>query len=310
MTRRIALSIALLLTVGAAFGPRPEARQAPVAGSARSFRSGVELTAITATVTDQDGHLVTGLPREAFEVYEDGDRQTLTQFSNERVPISLGVLLDTSDSMFGRRLADARQAVERFLFDLLTRDDDFFVLAFNHTPHVLTTWTRDPAVVHDSLAALKPFGGTAEYDAIVAALPMLERRANARAALVVISDGADTASTATLRSIRTDLHKSDAFVYAVALDSPDPQPINTRVNVQALRELTGESGGRTEVVTNSADIIQATARIAEELNSQYLIGFTSARAADGLFHSLRVRVAGRSDYKVRARNGYLAARKE
>src|SRR5688500_18294920 len=110
------------------------------------FRSGVDLISVTATVIDRDGHLVTGLPRDAFEVYEDGERQTVTQFTNERVPVSLAVLLDVSDSMFGQRLVDARSAVERFLFDLLNDEDEFSVVAFNHEPRPITPWTQTPDV--------------------------------------------------------------------------------------------------------------------------------------------------------------------
>ena len=121
----------------------------------------------------------------------------------------------------------------------------------------------------------------------------------------LVSDGADTASSTTLRQVRSALLRSDAFVYAVAIDSPERQPINTRVNPTTLREITDDSGGRTEVVHNAAELIAATARIAEELNHQYVLGYTSSRGADGQYHSIRVRVHG-SDYKVRARNGYLA----
>jgi VWFA-related protein len=97
-------------------------------------------------------------------------------------------------------------------------------------------------------------------------------------------------------------------VYAIAIDSPEQRAINTRVNPQALREITGESGGRTEVVQSTSDLDTATARIAEELNSQYLLGFTSPKGADGQYHSLRVRVTS-GEYRVRARNGYLATPK-
>ena len=255
----------------------------------RPFQSGIEITSITATVTDRDGRLITDLPQDAFEVYEDGIRQTITQFSRQRVPIGLGVLLDISDSMFGKRIHDARAAVDRFLFDLLDPADEFFLMAFNHTPRLSTGWTRAQADVQKALAALKPSGGTAIYDAILDALPLLERRERQRGALLVISDGADTASTMTLRDVRAALLRTDAFVYAIAIDSPDRQAINTRVNPQALREITNESGGRTEIVQTSAELTGATARIAEELNSQYLLGYTSPRGADGKFHSLRVR---------------------
>jgi Ca-activated chloride channel family protein len=298
--------LAVFLLLAAAFAAaRIIAQTQPPVRDNRLFESGVEVTSITATVTDREGHLITGLSREAFEVYEDGVRQDVTQFTRERVPIGLGVLLDISDSMFGKRIQDARAAVDRFLFDLLDSADEFFLLAFNHRPRVLTGWTRDQRDVQQALAGLRPSGGTAIYDAIVEALPVIDRRSRERAALLVISDGADTASTATMRDLRAALLRSDAFVYAIAIDSPDRQPINTRVNPEALREITAESGGRTEIVRNSADLDDATARIAEELNSQYVLGYTSPRGADGQFHSIRVRITGK-DYRVRARNGYVA----
>ena len=295
---------ALACVIAALVAARLLAQNPPVTDN-RLFQSGIEITSITATVTDREGHPVTGLPREAFEVYEDGVLQTVTQFTRERVPIGLGVLLDFSDSMFGKRMEDARAAVERFLFELLDPADEFFLMAFNHRPRALTGWTREQGDVRHALAGLRPSGGTAIYDAIIDALPLIERRTRQRAALLVISDGADTASTATLRELRPALRRSDTFVYAIAIDSPDRQPINTRVNPAALREITAESGGRTEIVQNSAQLDEAAARIAEELNSQYVLGYTSPRGADGQFHSLRVRVAG-SDDRVRARNGYVA----
>ncbi len=279
--------------------------QNPTVNDSRTFESGVEITSVTATVTDRAGHPLAGLPREAFDVYEDGVRQTITQFTNDRVPIGLGVLLDSSDSMFGKRMDDARAAVDRFLFDLLDPADEFFLMAFNHRPKALTGWTRAREDVVRALAGLRPSGGTAIYDAIVEALPVIDRRTRQRAAILVISDGADTASTATLRDLRPALLRSDTFVYAIAIDSPEPQPINTRVNPAALREITAESGGRTEIVKNAAELNEATARIAEELNTQYILGYTSARGADGQFHSLRVHVTT-PDARVRSRNGYVA----
>jgi VWFA-related protein len=207
--------------------------------------------------------------------------------------------------MFGTRIKDARTAVNRFLFELLEPADEFFLMAFNHRPRPLTGWTRLQPDVQRALDGLQPNGGTAIYDAIVEALPLLEVRTRPRGALVVISDGADTASTIGLRELRSALLRTDAFVYAIALDPPERQAINTRVNAQALREITAETGGRTEIVQSSSQLIEATARIAEELNSQYVLGYTSPRGADGQYHSIRVRVAG-ADYRVRARSGYVA----
>jgi Ca-activated chloride channel family protein len=302
--RARSVSPALACAIAALLAARLLAQQPPVTDN-RLFHSGIEITSITATVTDRDGHPVTGLSREAFEVYEDGVLQTITQFTRERVPIGVGVLLDISDSMFGKRMDDARSAVDTLLFDLLDQADEFFVMAFNHKPRPLTGWTHERGDVRHALAGLRPSGGTAIYDAILEALPLIDARTRQRAAILVISDGADTASTATLRELRPALRRSDTFVYAIAIDSPDRQPINTRVNPAALRDITSESGGRTEIVQNSTQLEEAAARIAEELNSQYVLGYTPPRGADGQFHSLRVRVTG-ADQKVRARNGYVA----
>ena len=270
------------------------------------LRSSIELTVVTATVRDANGKLVTGLPKEAFEVYEDGERLPIAQFTNERVPLGLGLLLDISDSMFGRRIKDAEAAVERFLVTLLDARDAFFVMAFNHEARLLFGWKTDPGGVHDALAKLQPTGSTAIYDAIVAALPLIDRRPRERAALVLVTDGDDTASDITLHDLRPALVRSDAFVYAIAIATPEPQPI-TKINVNTLNEITGQSGGRTEVAHTTADLEAATASIAEELNSQYVLAYASTHPGDGKFHSIRVRTTD-STHRVRARNGYVAAR--
>ena len=271
------------------------------------LRSSIELTVVTATVRDANGKLVTGLPKEAFEVSEDGVRVPIAQFTNERVPLGLGLLLDTSDSMFGRRLKDAQAAVERFLLSLLDPKDAFFVMAFNHDARLLFGWKTDPAGVHDALARLQPTGSTAIYDALMRALPLIDNRPRERAAIVLITDGADTASDISLHELRPALVRSDAFVYAIAIDTPEPQFI-TKINVNTLNEITGQSGGRTEVVRATADLEVATSRIAEELNSQYVLAYASPTPGDGKYHSIRVRTTEPS-HRVRARNGYVASRR-
>ncbi|HTI36550.1 MAG TPA: VWA domain-containing protein [Vicinamibacterales bacterium] len=287
---------ALAVTAGA---------QGPIIQQRKPLRSTVELTVVTATVRNADGQLVPGLPKEDFEVYEDGVQQPIAQFTNERVPIGLGLLLDISDSMFGRRLQDARSAVERFLLELLAPTDEFFLMAFNHEPRQLTGWTAEPGRVRNALEQLRPTGATAIYDAVKAALPTIAMRSRERAALVIISDGADTASDTSLYDLRTDLLRTDAFIFAIAIDSPKEQPINTRVNPEALAEVTNQTGGHTDVVRDSADLDVATQKIADELNSQYVIGYASPHPGDGKYHSIRVRVT-LPGYRVRARNGYVA----
>ena len=275
---------------------------AVVAG--QSFRSRVDLVQVTVTVTDAAGRLVTGLTRDDFRVFEDGVEHPVTQFTGERVPVSLGVLLDSSDSMRGQAVVEARDALDRFLAELLEPGDETFVATFNHAPRLAARWTRPPSALRNVLEGLKPSGGTALYDSLADVTAMFARREHSRAALVMISDGADTASDRTLHRALDAIRRTDVFVYAIAIDAPDARA-STRVNPEALREITNLSGGTTEIVRSPEDLGPATARIADELNKQYTLGYSPSRAPDGSWRAIRVRM--RTDGHVaRARRGYYA----
>lgn len=291
--------VAAAVSVVCAFSVTPAA-QAP------RFRSRITTIPVTVTVSDSAGRLITGLTRDDFEIYEDGIREPITQFTDERVPVSLGVVLDSSDSMRGEAMVDARGAVDRFVGELLESGDEAFVATFNHSPRSVTPWRKPPATLVNVLAQTRPTGGTAVYDALVAFSPLFEQRTNTRAAMVVVSDGADTASDRTLQQAREVLRRSDAFVYAIAIDAADSLA-STRVNPDALREITGPSGGYTEIVRTAADLGPATARIADELNKQYTLAYSSSRPPDDTWRNIRVRVT-RGDYLARSRRSYFAER--
>jgi Ca-activated chloride channel family protein len=269
-----------------------------------SFRARVDVVEVTVAVTDNTGRLITGLGKDDFQVFEDGVEQTITQFTDQRVPVSLGVLLDASDSMRGQPVADARSAVDRFVGELLMPSDEVFVATFNHRARLASKWTTPPDTLRNVLEGLKPSGGTAIYDAIAETAKLFDRRMHVRAATLVISDGADTASDRSLYQTVEVVRRSDAFVYAIAIDSPDSRE-STRVNPETLREITGLTGGYTEVVHSAADLGPATSRIADELNKQYMIGYSSTRPPDGQWRPLRVRVK-QGEYFARARRGYFA----
>jgi Ca-activated chloride channel family protein len=268
------------------------------------FRSRVETVLVTVTVTDANGRLITDLEKGDFQVFEDGAPQPVTQFSDQRVPVSLGLLLDASDSMRGQPIVDARLALDRFVGDLLEPGDEAFVASFNHRPRIVAPWTRPPSALRSRLDTLQPTGGTAIYDALVASAPLFDRRTHTRAALVLISDGADTASDRSLQQAREVIRRTDPFVYAIAIDSAEARA-STRVNPDALREITGPSGGYTEVVHTAEELGPATERIADELNHQYTIGYTPSRPPDGAWRTIRVRIRDGA-YFARARRGYFA----
>jgi Ca-activated chloride channel family protein len=323
-------------------------------GDGFKFRTGVELINVTATVTDPTGRFVRGLHQNDFVVYEDGVPQNVTHFSAERVPVSLGLVIDTSGSMAGEKWDHAVEALDRFLIDLLGPDDEVFLYRFSNDPVLVEEWTKDRARLSHAMARIAPRGGTAMYDALAEAVPMAESGHNRKKAVVLISDGNDTNSGTGVPELKRTIQESEVLLYAVGIDGdeqftsngpysrppvqvPFPFPIpggrrrrpwpgqppiggggpyggggrgswqqSDRVNAAALRELTDDSGGRTEIVRTSRDLDPATTNIADELSQQYFLAYPAAAKKDGQWHTIRVELRdGR--YQVRARRGYIAS---
>jgi Ca-activated chloride channel family protein len=338
-----------VLTVATVGGQQAPAD--PDQGDSFRFRSGVELINVTATVTDARGRFVPDLQKEDFLVYEDDELQTVTHFNAERVPVSLGIVLDTSGSMAGDKIRAAQRALDRFLYDLLDRQDEMFLYRFSDDAILLQGWTNDPALVSRAIGRVAPSGGTAMYDAVAEAIPMAQDGNHRKKALIIISDGNDTLSRVGVREVKRRARESEVLIYAIGIDGdsdqgvrrrplpptrlplpfpplgrgrpgwPSPQPpiggptrqgggwgaaSDDRVNVVALREMTDDSGGRTEIVRDVGDLNPATANIASELNRQYYLGYAASGKKDGRWHSIRVEVR-KGSYRVRARRGYVAS---
>ena len=318
------------------------------------FRSSVEIVNIAATVADAYGRFVPGLQRDDFSVYEDDAPQAIESFSAERLPVSLGVALDTSGSMAGPKLDAAHAALDRFLERLLDPGDEIFLYRFSDYPQLLQGWTTDRALLAGALDHVKADGGTALYDTVADAVPLAAQGANTKKALVLISDGNDTSSNTPLVDVRRLIRESDVLVYAIGIDSgkgpgPDssssPKPVmpappappaprtgrppipggilhpgffvqspaarwraaaqGDRVDADALRQLTDDSGGRTEIIRDPRDLNPATAGIADELSKQYDLTYRASGKKDGRWHAIRVEVHNKT-YRVRARTGYFA----
>lgn len=362
--RPLAVLTFVMAGVAAASGQQQQDEQA------FRFRTGVELINVTATVTDGNGRFVSGLRKEDFRVYQDDEPQAITHFSSERVPVSLGIVLDTSGSMDGEKMAAAKIALNRFLIELLGPEDEVFLYRFDSSPELVHEWTTDRGRVSAALNRIQPRGGTALYDAVSEAIPLAQAGKHRKKALLVISDGNDTSSRTAIVALQEQIRETEVLVYAIGIDSqipteqlrprrsfggmvqsllqqgpipfpfprpggnrprplppphPGPRfppgrppvrppvttPRNTRVtpddrvNVAALRDITDDSGGRTEVIRQARDLDPATAGIADELSKQYYLGYASTGVKDGRWHAIRVEVRdGR--YQVRARRGFVA----
>ena len=211
---RVALSVVAALAAVASLA----AQQAPQE-SGFSFRTGVELINVTVTVTDGNGRFVPGLRKEDFVVYEDGKPQTVTHFDSERVPVSLGLVMDTSGSMSGEKIATAKSAVERFLHRLLDESDEVFLYQFESDATLVQDWTTDRNAVSRALGRLQARGGTALYDAAAEAVPLAQSGAQRKKAVVIISDGNDTSSQIDAASVQQLIRETEVLVYAIGIDS-------------------------------------------------------------------------------------------
>ncbi len=317
-SHRSPLIVLMLLALGTATLGQQSPTQQEEEGF--RFRTGVELINVTATVTDQSGRFVSGLTKDDFSVLEDGAVQTVTHFSADRVPVSLGIVLDTSGSMAGTKMSSAQTAIDRFLFELLDTDDEVFLYRFSNQPDLLQDWTTDRKLLSAALNRIVPNGGTAMYDAVADAVPLATTGMHRKKALLLISDGNDTNSQLDVPEVKQLIRETEVLVYAIGIDGrsemtsapriptgrrppmPFPFPIpgrgappwgfpappvprptgprvagDERVNVAALRELTDDSGGRTEIVRSERDLDPATASVADELSQQVPPGVPGRR---------------------------------
>ena len=344
MSARLRLTMIVLIT--SLLLAESRAQERPT-GQGFSFRSNVSLINVTVTVTDAAGRFVGNLKESDFEILEDGQAQAITHFSAERVPVSLGLTIDTSGSMTGDKWQAAQGAVRRFVDDLLGNEDEVFLSKFDSRPQMVHPWTRQRRAIADAFARLQPRGGTALYDAVADAVPVVQAGSHRKKALVVISDGLDTDSSTAVADLTRTIRESEVLVYAIGIDasgqapppstssaaratppapspfpgrsrpSPPPAPPaparsaggNTgRVNADALRVFTDDSGGRTEIIYSAQDLDPATAGIASELSQQYFLAYASSVPKDGRWHALDVRIKGRSGpYVIRARRGFIAS---
>ena len=308
------------------------------------FRGGVDLVNIIATVTDRAGRFVSGLTQQDFVVYEDDRVVDVSLFGAGHVPVSLGFVLDTSESMAGKKIDHACGAIERFL-DRLGPDDEVFLYSFAGKVVLVQDWTTNRDAVREGLQRIDAGGGTAMYDAVMEAVPLAQSGRNRKKAVVLISDGNDTNSRADIHDVREAVRATEVLIYAVGIDGqgeavarrrapinlprvpfPIPAPGRPRMpwpvmpqlasqigsvgvteplNMSALRELTDASGGRAEIVRRSRDLVPVTTAIADELTKQYYLGYASPASGDGRWHAIRVELSNRS-LRVRARSGYTA----
>ena len=302
------------------------------------FRTRTDVVLVPISVTDRNGRFVRGLTSDQFQITDGGTPRAVKQFSAERVPISLALLLDISGSMAqdleGRvadaaRWADTRRAIELLLTRLGAEDEVLFAV-FNEQVKA-SPWTQEHRSVLGTFDMLHPGGGTAVLEAVKQIASVFQTARHQRKVILLISDGNDTQTPAgdllpslpyeigshientmgesrrrllrerAMQASRNAVRGSDAALYAIGIGTRSGVP----VDINLLNGLTDESGGYAEPLRRPSEIAAAVARICDDLQSQYLLTFESAHA-DGKYHRIRVSTKD-TRLKVRTRAGYVSA---
>ncbi|MBI4265716.1 MAG: VWA domain-containing protein [Acidobacteria bacterium] len=290
---RIALLPAFVLVAAAA-----------VAAQQATFRSGTRIVPVIATVTDAQGRLVPNLERDQFTILDNGRSQELSVFLNEVQPFTVVVMLDFSASMTAN-LDLLKQAAEQFILRMLPEDRGQ-VGAFSDKSQFSGAFTSDRDDLIFALRDLQFGNPTRLYDAIDESIEML-KDVEGRKVVLVFTDGDDTASRADLGDVLDSAREHEIMVYSIGLESDyfnGQRRVRTRPD-RGLRRLSEETGGGYFELRRTDELGPTFSRVAQELHSQYTLGFTPA-ALDGKEHRLDVRMKD-AGMTARARRSYIAS---
>lgn len=283
----------------------------PSAGGQAMFRSGIDLVALTVTVTDRRQGFVRGLAASDFVVLENGVPQPISYFAATEVPLDLALVLDSSASMLPH--VDLVRRAAAGLVDTLRPGDRAAVIEFQNTVRTIQSMTAELPEVKGAIAQLDARGGTALHEAIYITLSEFARDRDQvrRRAIVVLSDGKDTQSLVSADDVRDRARHTGVSVYVVALRTPFQEaeaggkysPLSF-----GLRQLAAETGGRAFFPAAATDIAGIYELIGSELSSQYALGYVPLQPRRlGEWRSVSVRVPGREGLEPRTRAGYFAS---
>ena len=284
--------------------PPPADRQRP------SFRSGIDIVSLNVTVTDGSNHYVTDLAENEFSVFEDGVKQNITFFSRRQQPIALSLLLDSSASM-EQHIGTLQTAATNFVRKLKS-NDIAQVVDFDSRVEIRQGFTGNLADLQAAIEQTNAGGSTSLHNAIYIALKEL-RKVKAvneedvrRQALIVFSDGEDTSSLVSFEEVLDLAKRSETAIYAIALRGADVQAKGFREAEFVMRTLAQETGGRAFFPARIDDLAGVYAQIADELASQYTLGYSSGnQRRDGAWRRLVVQVS-RASITPRTKKGYYA----
>lgn len=269
-----------------------------------TFRSSTRIVPVITTVTDAQGRLVPNLERDEFTILDNGKPQDITFFQNDVQPFSVVVMLDYSASMTAN-LDLLKNATEQFLLRLLPADRGQ-VGSFSDKIQFSGTFTNNRDDLIFALNDLQFGNPTRLYDAMDASMDML-KEVDGRKVVLIFTDGDDTSSRIGFGQVLDHARDQEVMIYAIGLESEyfNGQRMVRSRPAGALKRLAEETGGGYFELKKTADLSPTFSKVAQELHSQYTLGFTPA-VLDGKEHKLLVRMK-QTGMNARARRSYVAA---
>jgi VWFA-related protein len=288
---------------GQAAGPQREQPQI--------FRAGVDVVSLNVTVVDAQNRYVTDLQEQDFSVFEDGAKQELTYFTRSSLPIALSLLIDTSASM-ENRLEIAQEAAIGFARKLRTQDFAQIV-DFDSRVEVLSDFTNNVPDLERAIRSTTPGGSTSLHNALYISLRELTKlKAKTqdevrRRAIVVLSDGEDTSSLVSYEEVLELAKRSETAIYTIGIQAKESAGSKGFREAEfVLRQFAQETGGRSFFPSRIEDLRDVYGQIADELSSQYTLGYASKNGRrDGAYRRIVVQVA-RPNAQARTKRGYYA----
>lgn len=290
--------------------------QAPSPKKGVVFGVNVDLVVIHTSVYDKNGHFVSGLKQENFKLFEDGVEQKITSFSQEDVPVSMGILVDLSGSM--RTKVDQVTKAALAFIRASNPQDRVFLIGFNDQVELLQDYTSDIDEISDALENTVVTGGTALYDAIYLGVQKAHEGTEPKKAIVVITDGEDRDSYYKLEEMVAKVQESDVQVYSIGFLNAAPEKglfghwsksVPEKAH-DALQQISEDTGAKAFFPKSIAEIGGIVDEIAHELRRQYSIAFASSNATrDGSFRRVKVSLEPSSissTNHIRYRRGYYA----
>lgn len=281
------------------------------------IRVNTELVTLTATVTDKNGRYRADLKKEDFTVYENGTEQKLEYFNTgDRVPMSLGIVFDVSGSMEDK-IEGVQDAVEHFV-KAIAPGDEIFLVKFSDDADLVLDFTDDKKKILRTIQNLEPKGSTALYDAILLGLQKISEGKHRKRALLLLTDGNDTASSTRFEEITALARKSEVIIYGLGIGHGEKgsnhggifdSRMKDTVDMRTLRVLADSTGGNAYYLENAHEggrdlVDEAAAEVAAELKQQYTLGYYPTDKKDtGAFRQITVEVKDKS-LRVRTKRGY------